>query len=334
MGVSGSINAKPKKLQCRKMRVSPVLIQLLLIHSFVFLGSGDAFTQNKIVDGKIDRGGFSLHYKILGEIGPYVIILGGGPGSNVDYMKPVADSLSRNFRCVMLEQRGTGRSVLEKFDSTTVHMRLYVEDIELLRKHLKSDKLILVGNSWGSLLALLYGIEYPGYTKSIISLGSSPISNDYANVFDDNFRLRLLPEEKTMRNQWKSKLQDSSTFLQANYERDKAGMPAYYYDREKGLKAANSLKITDFNYYILPAFDAAHSSFDIRPVLSKVKAPVLLVQGRQDLAGEANIIEISRLITNSHLKFIERCGHFPWEEKPTETWEIIYAFLAQYKYFR
>ena len=302
--------------------------------SLLLLASTSIFSQRAVVDGKLDRSDFNLHYKIFGKQGSYAIILGGGPGSTVDYMQPIADSLSQYYQCAMLEQRGTGRSVLKKYDTTTIHMNSYVEDIEALRKHLNASTIILVGNSWGSLLALLYGMKYPQNTKAIISLGSPPISSEYAKIFDDNFRVRLLPEEKAVRDQWTDKRKDSSTFIQANYQRDKAGMPAYYYDRNIGLKAAISLKENDFNYYVLPAFDLAHPHFDLRTTLYKIQSQVLLVQGRQDLAGEANIIEINQLIKRSQLKFIERCGHLPWEEKPAQTWKIVNAFLEQNKYFR
>ena len=100
-------------------------------------------------------------------------------------------------------------------------------------------------------------------------------------------------------------------------------MPAYYYNRQIGLKVAMELKPTDFNYYIFSAFDKAHPSFDLTPSLHKVTSSVLLVQGRQDLAGESNIIETHQQIKQSTLEFIERCGHIPWEEKPKETWELF-----------
>jgi proline iminopeptidase len=55
---------------------------------------------------------------------------------------------------------------------------------------------------------------------------------------------------------------------------------------------------------------------------------VLLLQGRQDLAGEANIVEAHQLIKNSTLKFIEKCGHMPWLEQPELTWKIVNDFLS------
>jgi pimeloyl-ACP methyl ester carboxylesterase len=64
-----------------------------------------------------------------------------------------------------------------------------------------------------------------------------------------------------------------------------------------------------------------------RPKLKLITAPVLLLQGRQELAGEANIYEAHLLIRNSTLKFINKCGHMPWLEQPAQTWKIVNEFL-------
>src|SRR5688572_5134289 len=129
------------------------------------------FAQNGFKDGSLDRGDFTLHYKIHGNRGDYVLLLSGGPGSAVTYMQPFADSLSRNFQCIMLEQRGTGRSLLKKYDSCNVRMNLYVEDIEALRKQLNAERFILLGTSWGALLALLYASEHPSRVSQMIIVG-------------------------------------------------------------------------------------------------------------------------------------------------------------------
>lgn len=55
--------------------------------------------------------------------------------------------------------------------------------------------------------------------------------------------------------------------------------------------------------------------------------PALLVQGRQDLAGEANVYDAHLLIKSSVLKFINKCGHMPWLEQPEQTWKIVNEFL-------
>lgn len=303
-----------------------LLIPFFSVISFLQLHL-TAFSQS-YTDGKIARDDFTLHYKTFGNKGEYIILLAGGPGTSVDYMQPIADSLSKYYRCIMLEQRGTGRSTLQKYDSTTIRMDLYVDDLEALRRHIKSDSVILIDNSWGALLSLLYGSSYPGRVSKIIHLGSGPLSSDYADIFGDNLSFRYLSYEKEVRNFWRDKRKDSLLFLKASFERDKAGIAAYYYDRQLGLKEASKAKITDVNYYVYPAFFKAHPTFDIRPLLQKISANVLIIQGRQDPGGEANVIEMQQLIKQATLKFIERCGHSPEVEKPNETWPLVYKFLG------
>ena len=302
-------------------------MRILILILFVFL-TVSSNSQSAAIDGKIDRGDFSLHYKIYGTKGEYVLLLSGGPGSDVGHMKIFSDTLNRNFQCILLEQRGTGRSVLKKYDSSSINMNLYVEDIEALRKHLKAERFILLGASWGALLSLLYSSAYPANVSKIIIAGAGPLTSDYANVFDDNLRMRFLSHERELRNFWRDKMrEDTSLFVKANYERTKMGWPAYFYDRNLGLKEAANYKITDDNFYVFPAFFKAHPVFDIRPRLSRIIAPLLIIQGRQDPGGEANVMEINQLVKGSKLKFIERCGHMPELEKPAETWKLIYEFL-------
>jgi proline iminopeptidase len=102
---------------------------------------------------------------------------------------------------------------------------------------------------------------------------------------------------------------------------------AYFYDRKTALQYAMEMSPADFNFRVVPAFLKAEGNFDLRPKLKAIKAPVLLVQGRQDLAGEANICEAHLLIKNSTLTFLNKCGHMPWLEQPEQTWKIVNEFL-------
>lgn len=303
-------------------------MKIIIVGISLFFMTTSSISQ-RVENGKVDRGDFSLHYKIYGTKGEYVLLLSGGPGSDVGHMKIFADTLHKDFQCILLEQRGTGRSVLKKYDSSTINMNLYVEDIEALRKQLKAERFIVLGASWGALLSLLYSSAYPAHVSKIIIAGAGPLTSDYANVFDDNLRMRFQSNERELRNFWRDKMrEDTSLFVKANYERTKLGWPAYFYDRNLGLKEAANYKITDDNFYVFPAFFKAHSQFDVRPRLSKITAPLLIIQGRQDPGGEANVMEINQLIKSSKLKFIERCGHMPELEKPAETWKLINEFLS------
>jgi len=87
-----------------------------------------------------------------------VLFLHGGPGAG-------ANPMHRRFfdpefyRIVIYDQRGAGRSkpFAETNANTTQNL---VGDIETLRRHLDIERWLVFGGSWGSTLALAYGIGH------------------------------------------------------------------------------------------------------------------------------------------------------------------------------
>ncbi len=286
-------------------------------------------TQQNFVDGKVTRDGIDLFYRVVGPmIGDYVLVLSGGPGEDIHSMQGVADELGKKYRCIMWEQRGTGRSKLPRYDSSTINLNAYMEDIEALRKQLHTEKFIVVGNSWGMILGLAYAGTYSDAVRAVITLGSGPITSEYLGVFSDNQSTRLSPCEIEVRDFWREPSREAADSDRAAFERLRAAASAYFYDRKKALQMAMELNPKDYNFRVPPAFLTAEGKYDIRPKLKTILAPVLLLQGRQDLAGEGNICEGHSLIKNSTLAFIDKCGHMPWLEQPEQTWKIVDDFLA------
>jgi proline iminopeptidase len=281
------------------------------------------------VDGKVARDGVDLFYHIVGPAaGDYVLVLSGGPGEDIHSMQGIADELGKKYRCVMWEQRGTGRSKLPTYDSSTINLNAYIEDIEALRKQLHAEKFIVVGNSWGMILGLAYAGTHPDAVRAVVTIGSGPITFEYLGVFSDNQFARLGACELEVRDFWKDPARESADSNRAAFERLRAATAAYFYDRKKALLMAAELDPKDYNFRVPSAFIKAEGKYDIRPKLGTIAAPVLLVQGRQDLAGEANVCEAHSLIRNSTLAFIDKCGHMPWLEQPEQTWKIVGDFLT------
>ena len=285
--------------------------------------------QQNFLDGKLTRGGIDLFYRVVGATsGDYVLVLSGGPGEDISSMQGIADELGKKYRCIMWEQRGTGRSKLPKYDASTINLNAYMEDIEALREHLHTEKFIVVGNSWGMVLGLAYAGTHFNAVRAVVTLGSGPITYEYLGVFSDNQTTRLGPCEIEIRQFWREPSREAADPDRAAFERLRAAAIAYFYDRNKALQMAAELNPKDYNFRVPPAFLNAEGNYDIRPKLKSILAPVLLLQGRQDLAGEANICEAHALIRNSTLAFIDKCGHMPWLEQPGQTWKIVDDFLA------
>jgi proline iminopeptidase len=288
-----------------------------------------AAAQQNSIDGKVTRDGIDLFYRIVGPTsGDYVLVLSGGAGEDINSMQGIADELAKKYRCIMWEQRGTGRSKLPRYDSSTINLNAYMEDIETLRKQLQAEKFIVLGNSWGMILGLAYAGTHPDAVRAVVTIGSGPITFEYLGVFSDNQIARLGACELEVRDFWKDPAREAADSDRAAFERLRVAAVAYFYDRKKALQMQAELDPKDYNFRVPPAFLSAAGKYDFRPKLKAIIAPVLLLQGRQDLAGEANVTEAHSLIKNSTLAFIDKCGHMPWLEQPEQTWKIVDEFLA------
>src|SRR5436309_15250021 len=162
-------------------------------------------TQQNFIDGKVTRDGIDLFYRIVGPTsGDYVLVLSGGPGEDINSMQGIADELGKKYRCIMWEQRGTGRSKLPRYDPSTVNLNAYMEDIEALRKQLHAEKFVVVGNSWGMILGLAYAGAHSDAVRAVVTLGSGPITFEYLGVLPDNQYVRLGPCEIEVRDFWRA----------------------------------------------------------------------------------------------------------------------------------
>jgi proline iminopeptidase len=123
-----------------------------------------------------------LYYEQCGNPnGKPVMVLHGGPGGMASpgmrrYFNPEI------WRIVLFDQRGAGRSKpwAEINDN---HTQALVEDIEMLRKKLGIDRMVLFGGSWGSTLALAYAETYPQYVSGMILRGIWTATQDEIEHF-------------------------------------------------------------------------------------------------------------------------------------------------------
>jgi proline iminopeptidase len=111
-----------------------------------------------------------LYYEEVGNPkGQPVVFIHGGPGGGIEpEYRQFFDF--RHYRVILFDQRGAGLSTphAELNDNTTWHL---VEDIEKLREHLKIDKWLVFGGSWGSTLSLAYAETHPAPVSGLILRG-------------------------------------------------------------------------------------------------------------------------------------------------------------------
>jgi pimeloyl-ACP methyl ester carboxylesterase len=104
---------------------------------------------------------------------PLFLFLHGGPGeSNLWLAHHTMKELERHFVCVNWDQRGAGKSLLPGPDPSSMTIEQLYEDtvdlIKLLLARFEKEKLLLLGHSWGGLLATKVAARYPELLHAVI----------------------------------------------------------------------------------------------------------------------------------------------------------------------
>jgi pimeloyl-ACP methyl ester carboxylesterase len=107
---------------------------------------------------------------------PLLLFLHGGPGeSNIWLAHYTMKELEQHFVCVNWDQRGAGRSFQPGPPAESMTIDQFVQDtialIEMLRSRFSQKKVLLLGHSWGSVLAMKVAATRPDLLYAVIGMG-------------------------------------------------------------------------------------------------------------------------------------------------------------------
>ncbi len=120
--------------------------------------------------------------------GKPAVVLHGGPGSGcTEWHRRLFDPTV--YRIVLFDQRGCGRSTphagAHDADLTSNNTANLIADIGRLRQHLDFNRWLVLGGSWGSMLALAYAETHPDRVTEMILFG---VTTGRRSEFDWTFR--------------------------------------------------------------------------------------------------------------------------------------------------
>lgn len=121
-----------------------------------------------------------------------VVFVHGGPGAGCEpYHRRFFDP--NVYRIVLFDQRGCGRSTphAELTGNTT---QALVADMEVIRQHLKIDKWVVFGGSWGSTLGLVYAQTHPEAVLGLVLRGIFLCSRREIHWFYQDGASRIFPD--------------------------------------------------------------------------------------------------------------------------------------------
>lgn len=271
-----------------------------------------------------------LFYQIFGS-GTPIIVLHGGPGLDQSYLLPQMLELGKNHKVIFYDQRGSGKSLEIKINPSYTNIDEFTRDLEALRKQLGVKKFVLLGHSWGGLLAMNYAIMYPDNLTALILLSTAPADFRGQQAFVNEFTKRTQPIKNEI----------SPLFNYQEFEKLTAPkisklyrslFSVYFYNPKEVAEltlnmSAASAKSGAKVMEVMSTTSWLRPSNDLFPQLKKLNVPTLIVHGNEDIVPVWTAQEIKEAIPQAKMLSLEKCGHFPYIEKPDEIFFQINRFL-------
>lgn len=277
----------------------------------------------------VESQGMNIHYTIFGE-GPPILIINGGPGFSSEGFVPLAKKIAdEGYQTILYDQRGTGKSFMEKIDSTNITMDLMVEDIEAIRKDMNIDEWIVLGHSFGGIMANYYTTQHPSRIKALIASSSGGIDLALLGDAQSSLYSRLTQTEIDSMRYWSAQRRngDNSEYAQKQFAKYMA--PAYVYDRKFIPVVAERLTQGNMALNRLVWDDLIRIEYDCKPKLRSFDKPVLIIQGRNDIISEDLASTADSVFPNSKVVLLDSCGHYGWLDQPADYFGNIFSFLKQ-----
>ncbi len=172
------------------------------------------------------------------------------------------------------------------------------------------EDVILLGNSLGGHIALLYTKLYPQKVRGLVITGSSGL---YENAMGESYPKR------------------------GDYNYIKTKSEEVFYDPKVATK-----EIVDEVYEtvndrnkLIKTLAIAKSAIrhNMAKDLPKMEIPTAIIWGAQDCVTPPNVAEeFNRLLPNSTLYWIDKCGHAPMMEHPDSFNTLMDTWLTQHNF--
>jgi len=281
--------------------------------------------------GFVDIENGKMYYEEEGYGIPLVLI-NGGPGGTHHGFHPYFSQIKDFAHIVYYDQRGTGKSSKDDTGKTYT-IKQAVEDLESLRKALKIDRWVVVGWSYGGLLAQIYALTYPEHCRSLILIAAqSGVSESITEPIRD--RMFISQAEESAINNIKQKSSEGKiTGIQSLYNQHLAGD----WKRQSYYKPTQEELIRKARYAWGPAQGFIESirpesdTINLEGKFDDFEIPTLIIEGKWDMLwwnpDRAEVMRKNH--PHAQVEVLEKSGHYIFADEPGKFFDILQNFLKK-----
>ncbi len=249
-----------------------------------------------------------------------LIVHHGGPGLDQSVILPHLRPLAQNLQLLCYDHRGSGRSASPQ-GPDPYKIERFVGDLDALSKALEVGPFALLGHSFGGIVALHFALAHPEALTHLI-LVCAPASHHFIQDVEDALPGQL--EQEALAEL--SSLQDSEPSDHVIRRSLELLAPIYFHDPAR--VAELGLDSMRFGPDTQAVWDSLEG-FDLRPRLSEIQVPTLVIAGASDLSvTPERARETADALPHGKLLVIENSGHYPFIEQPEAFLSGVQRFLG------
>jgi len=285
------------------------------------------------------KGTFNVWTKRIGNNPKLkVLLLHGGPGATHDYFEAFDSFLpAEGVEYYYYDQLGSGRSE-NPADADFWDLDRYVDEVEQVRQALGlgPDNFVLLGHSWGGILAIEYALAHQDKLKAVVisnMMSSAPAYNKYADEVlsplmnqDDLKEIRALEAAGDFANPRYEELLVRSYYVDHILRMDPAEWPepvlyafaSINHDLYRTMQGPSELGMWD---------EAKLVTWDRTEDLARIEVPALVLGGRFDTMDPEFLVDMAKRMPKGQSYICEKGSHMALYDDQEAYFQALVNFL-------
>ncbi|MBZ9663562.1 alpha/beta hydrolase [Pseudomonas sp. LMG 31766] len=268
----------------------------------------------------VEIDGMSVHLRDQGRRDdPEPILLLHGTSASLHTWEGWVKELARQRRVISLDLPGFG--LTGPFPDGDYRVEHYTHFLLALLDHLRVNRVVLVGNSFGGQLAWRFALAHPERSARLVLVDAAGYPRNAESV-PIGFRLAGIPALAPLMGRLlpRSMIESSVRNVYGDPDKVDDGLVERYY--QLTLRAGNRQALRQ-------RFAQAPSG-ELHERIGELELPTLIIWGGRDrLIPVSNAKRFAADIEGSQLVLFEALGHVPQEEEPQRTVAVLISFLAR-----